>query len=75
MPDSNGPFILAALALGIMGALAIALVFWTVPASNHDYLVFILGTIAGAVSTGAGVKLGQALKKAPPAAADEGHTP
>ncbi|HKT54738.1 MAG TPA: hypothetical protein VJP88_09820 [Caulobacteraceae bacterium] len=63
MPDSNGQFILAAVALAILGALAIALVFRTVPASNHDYLVFILGTVAGAVSTSAGVKIGQTLKK------------
>jgi hypothetical protein len=75
MPDSNGQFILAAVALGILGALAVALVFRTVPQANHDYLVFILGTVAGAVSTSAGMKLGASASrsKAPPSG--EGSAP
>jgi len=48
---------LAGAALFIMGALALIMAFHPVPQINHDYLIFILGGLAGALTVGGGAKL------------------
>ena len=39
------------IALAVMGTLAILLVFFPVPGPNEKYLIFILGALAGVVTT------------------------
>lgn len=51
LPSSST--ILAGLALGFLGLLAGFMVFQKVPTENHDFIVFILGALAGAITVGA----------------------
>ncbi len=41
---------LAVIALMVMGALALVLCFQIAPRENHDYLLILLGALAGALS-------------------------
>lgn len=54
--------ILAGLALIFMGALALLLVFKPVPQPNHDYLIFILGALAGAITMSGAAKIDGIMK-------------
>ena len=49
--------VLATLAMLILGVLAITMLFVAVPGGNHDFLVFILGAISGAITVGSGAKI------------------
>lgn len=45
---------LAACAMTFIGGMGLLMCFHTVPASNHDFIVFILGALSGAITvTGA----------------------
>lgn len=44
--------ILASIAMIILGTLAVMMVWHAVPAANHDFLVFILGALSGALTVG-----------------------
>ncbi|HEY2178829.1 MAG TPA: hypothetical protein VGH15_09635 [Caulobacteraceae bacterium] len=48
MTPSN---LIPALALIAVGALAAVMCFGAVPAANHDYLLILIGALAGALST------------------------
>lgn len=70
MPNPDPQAVLATLAMLILGALAIGMMFVAVPATNHDYLVFILGAISGAITVGGASKLVSSVttSQSPPAA-------
>lgn len=52
-------------ALALLGVLAIIMCFAAVPQGDHDYLVFILGGLVGALSTAAAGAAKTALGKDP----------
>ena len=54
MNQPSSQTLLSLAALAIMGSLAAAMVFHAVPGGNHDYLVFCLGALAGAMTVAAG---------------------
>ena len=47
----NPVAIVSIIALIFLGALAMVLVWWTVPTPNREILIYILGTLSGVVST------------------------
>lgn len=49
------------IALLFLGIALIALIFFAVPSANHDFLVFILGGLTGAVTTTGSSKTATAL--------------
>lgn len=57
----TGQTALAMVALLIMGAIALAMVFTAVPPPNHDYMLIMLGALAGALTVTGGQKLADKL--------------
>lgn len=49
--------VLAGIAMLILGGLSFLMVFFAVPAANHDFLVFILGALSGALTVGGAAKI------------------
>ena len=47
----NPVAVVSIIALIFLGALAMVLVWWTVPTPNREILIYILGTLSGVVST------------------------
>jgi hypothetical protein len=47
---------IALVALVIVGALAHSMLYVAVPSQNHDFMVFVLGALSGALTVGAGIK-------------------
>lgn len=54
-PVPSAEALLAFFAMTLLGVLAGLLIFHAVPPTNHDMIVFILGTISGAITIG-GIK-------------------
>ncbi len=52
---------LAVIALLIMGALALVMAFAVVPKENHDYMLILLGALAGALTVQGGGKIADKL--------------
>ena len=78
MPKFTPAEIIAMVALIIVGALAMHMIYVPIPVQNHDYLVFLLGGLTGALTVGAGGKAMELSSKSlttttvnAPAAADE----
>ncbi len=61
MSAPSGQTVLAAVALVLLGALALVMVFWPVPNSNHDYMLILLGALAGALTVQGGSKIADKL--------------
>ena len=59
MPTSQT--VLATVALVIMGALALVMTFSVVPKENHDYMLILLGALAGALTVQGGNKIADKL--------------
>ena len=59
---------LAALALVLVGVLALALVFHAAPAANKDLLTFALGALSGALTVGGA---GRPSQSSPPFSAKD----
>lgn len=53
----SGQTFLAGAALAFLGALAVMMSWHKVPSENHDFIVFILGTLAGAITVGGANKM------------------
>ena len=53
--------LLPLIAMSILGVLAFLLVFHAVPASNRDFLIYILGALSGALTVAAGNKVADTL--------------
>ena len=80
LPNPEPQAVLATLAMLILGVLAITMLFVAVPGGNHDFLVFILGAISGAITVGSANKISTPTQPkdaqqppAPPVAPPEGQ--
>ena len=49
--------VLAGIALIILGFLSVVMTFEVVPAANHDYMLIMLGALAGALTVSGGQKI------------------
>lgn len=58
--------ILSAIALMILGILAFVLVGVPVPQANHDFLIYILGALSGALTGAGAAKMAEKATPTPP---------
>ena len=64
MKDMNAQTALAGIALILMGIIAGALIFHTVPQANQQLVTFALGAISGALTVGGSGKVAEKLTTA-----------
>ncbi len=53
----NAQTLLAGLAMIFVGAMGLLMIWHSVPPANHDFLVFILGALSGALTVGGANKI------------------
>lgn len=57
MTGPSSQAVLAGMAMVILGTLSCIMAWHEVPQANHDYLVFILGALSGALTVGGASKI------------------